>query len=420
MDDNKYDTLENKIALLNYINNINSSEFNKLIILIKLLKKRFSELKIAIKSPNKSNDRYWGDYFFALSLKKSLKKKGFEVIIHEYDYWHLDDVDIVIYLRGLRKYTPKPQHLNIMWNISHPNDISLNEYEQFDLVFVASDKYANILSKKISTITHPLLQCTDPNKFYPEKNNEFNEEILFVGNSRHQFRKIIQDILKTNHEFSIYGKYWEEFIDEKYIKGDFIKNDNLNKAYSNCKILLNDHWEDMVENDFISNRIFDALACKTFVISDNVKSIKTLFNGCVIIYEDYDELNEKLTYYLSHEDERIRLANKGYELVKKNHTFDDRVSELLSVIEKKYFPKLLKQIETNRDNENLRQDNINLIRKFINTDYDKILSENKSMNIKIAKLQEKIFLLEQEKKIYKQNYLNYKKNSLLKRLKDKI
>lgn len=207
-----------------------------------------------------------------------------------------------------------------------------------------------------------------------------------MGNSRHHFRKIIQDILKTNHDFSVYGKYWNEFIEEKYIKGEFIENKDLNKAYSNCKILLNDHWEDMVENDFISNRIFDALACKTFIISDKISSIQSLFEGCVVTYDNYDELNEKITYYLTHDDERIQLAEKGYELVK-NHTFDNRVSELISVIEKEFSSKFLKQIETNMNN-NLGNNNLNLI-QFINSDYNRILNENKSMNIEIARLQEK-------------------------------
>lgn len=419
MENRKYDDLEKKIYFLDHINKINPNEINKLIILIKLLKKQYSELTIAIKTPNASHDRYWGDYFFALSLKKSLEKKGFKVIIHEFDYWDIDDSDIVIHLRGLRKYSPKPQHLNIMWNISHPNNISINEYNEFDLIFVASKKYVKMIENKTDVIVHPLLQCTDLDKFYPQKNNEFDEEILFVGNSRNHFRKIIQDILKTPHDFSIYGKNWNTIVDEKYIKGDFIDNNNLNKAYSNCKILLNDHWEDMVENDFISNRIFDALACKTFVISDNVNSIRTLFEGCVVTYEDYNDLNEKLTYYLTHENERMQLTQKGHEIVAKNHTFDNRVSELISVIEKKYFPKFLNQFETNRINTNAKQDKItnDFIKKFLNINYSQLLCQNRNMNIEIAKLQEKIFFLEQEKKIYKKNYSNSKKKSLLKILK---
>ena len=123
---------------------------------------------------------------------------------------------------------------------------------------------------------------------------------------------------------------WEEFIDRKYIKGQFILNDELHKYYSSCKILLNDHWKDMRNEDFPSNRLFDALACGTFVISDKIPSADTLFDGSIVTYDGIDDLNEKINYYLVHDNERIKMAEKGRNIVLKNHTFDIRVDTILS------------------------------------------------------------------------------------------
>lgn len=317
---------------LNFNHNI-----NKLKILTKLINKEYSDLTIAIKSPNPVSDKRWGDYFYALSLKRSFQKLGFKVKIHERENWGYDDADIIIVLRGLIEYNTKPEHLNLMWNISHPDFISNEEYEKFDIVFIASNKFANDLANNIKTIVKPLLQCTDPNVFYPCHNNEFNDEILFVGVTRGIFRPIIRDLIKSNFEFSVYGGGWEKFIDKKYIKGDFIENNVLHKAYSSCKILLNDHWEDMAQNGFISNRIFDALACKTFIISDNIKSVNEVLGGNVVTYANHNDLKDKIYYYLNHDDEREKIAQKGYDIVLKNHTFDNRVSEILAIIESEYF-----------------------------------------------------------------------------------
>ena len=33
--------------------------------------------------------------------------------------------DSVLVLRGLSRYQPKPQHFNMMWNISHPDDVTI-------------------------------------------------------------------------------------------------------------------------------------------------------------------------------------------------------------------------------------------------------------------------------------------------------
>ncbi len=312
--------------------------FNKLKIFTKLTNKNYDDLTIAIKTPNPVSDKRWGDYFYALSLKKSFQKMGFKVIIHEREYWDCDDdVDIVIVLRGLIEYNIKPQHINIMWNISHPDRISHDEYEKFDIVFIASNKFANILSNKLETLVKPLLQCTDPKVFHPCKNDDFNDEILFVGTTRQIFRPIIQDLTKTNHDFSVYGAGWDKFIDEKYIKGEFIDNNILHKAYSSCKILLNDHWADMAEKGFISNRIFDALACKTFIISDNVNSVNEILGGNIVTYVNHKDLNEKIDYYLAHDNERGLMAQRGYDIVLKYHTFDNRASEIVSTIIFEYF-----------------------------------------------------------------------------------
>ena len=323
---------------LTKLNTITQKNFNtnikKLNILKKIVNKEYSDLTIAIKTPNPTNEKQWGDYFFALSLKKSFQKIGFEVIVQEREFWYdsSGDIDIVIVLRGLIEYNPHPNHINLMWNISHPDDVSFEEYEKYDFVFIASKKYADKLNKKIDANIFPLFQCTDPEIFFNNKKKEFAEDILFVGITRGVFRQIIKDISQTKHDFSVYGKGWEKYIDKKFIKGSFIDNKILNQAYSSCKILLNDHWEDMVQNDFPSNRLFDALACGAFVISDDIPAAKELFEGNIVTYNSIDELDNKINYYLNNKKERESIARKGQKIVLENHTFDNRANEILNTL----------------------------------------------------------------------------------------
>ena len=310
------------------------SKFKKLEVINKISKKDYGDLTITIKSPHPKNTTNWGDYFFSLSLKKSFEKLGFNVVIHEKENWYKnkENSDITIVLRGLTNYEPNLSTINILWNISHPSMITINEFEKYDIVFISSIKYANKISAQVNTIVKPLLQCTDPTIFFTEPQEDINDEILFVGMTRHVHRQIIKDALKTNHNISIYGGGWEAYLDKNDIKGQFIPNEELHKYYSSCKILLNDHWEDMKNEDFPSNRLFDALACGTFVISDNIPSAKTIFKDTIITYDNVDDLNKKLDYYLNHEDERKIIAEKGKKLVLKNHTFDHRVIEILKTI----------------------------------------------------------------------------------------
>ena len=308
-------------------------QYTKPEIIKKIINKDYSNLTIAIKSPHPKGTTHWGDLFFSKALKKSFEKLGFNVIIQERENWYGDDeIDIAFVLRGLVDYNVDYSNINVMWNISHPEMVSKEEYEKYDRVFISSKKYANKLTNQVNTIVSSLLQCTDPEVFYSERDNNISDEILFVGVTRGVYREIVRDVLKTNHEVSIYGMGWEKYVDEKYIKGQFIPNEELHKYYSSCKILLNDHWENMRDEDFPSNRLFDALACGAFVISDKIPSSETLFEGSIVTYDDVDDLNKKIDYYLTHEDERVKLAEKGRKIVLENHTFDKRVEEVLSAL----------------------------------------------------------------------------------------
>lgn len=311
-------------------------KYSKPEILNKILNRQYSDLTIAIKSPNPKKEHHWGDYFFSNALKKSFEKKGFNVVIQEREDWYDDNVkaDINLVLRGVVEYKPNFDEINIMWNISHPDMVETGEYENYDICFISSEKYANLLKDNVKTTVKPLLQCTDPDVFFNEEEDFITDEILFVGVTRGVYRDIVKDVLKTNHDVSIYGMGWEEFIDEKFIKGQFIENNELHKYYSSCKILLNDHWEDMRDMDFPSNRLFDALACGAFVISDKIPSAETLFEGNIVTYEDADDLKNKIEYYLSNEHERKEKAQKGKVIVLKNHTFDNRVDTILDCLKK--------------------------------------------------------------------------------------
>ena len=314
-------------------NNQLQKKYTKHEIINKIINNDCSDITIAIKSPHPKGTTHWGELFFSKSIKKSFEKFGFNVIIQERECWYDEtEFDIALVLRGMVGYNPDYSKINIMWNISHSQSISTDEYEKYDYVFIASESYAKKIKSKVNTNVHILLQCTDPDVFFPEGGDEFSDEILFVGVTRGVYRPIIKDILKTNHNVSIYGMGWEEFIDEKYVQDYFIPNEELHKYYSSCKILLNDHWEDMLQEDFPSNRLFDALSCGAFVISDNIPSAETLFEGSIVTYEDVNDLNKKIDYYLSHGEERVKLAKKGQQIVLENHTFDKRIIEIISVL----------------------------------------------------------------------------------------
>lgn len=83
----------------------------------------------------------------------------------------------------------------------------------------------------------------------------------------------------------------------------------------------------------LSLRIFDVLGCGGFLITNFQSELPDYFEigKDLVTYESPQDLLDKCSYYLKHEDERIEIANNGYEKVKQFHTWEIRLVQLLQL-----------------------------------------------------------------------------------------
>ncbi|MGH8935811.1 MAG: glycosyltransferase family protein [Acidimicrobiia bacterium] len=294
--------------------------------------------KVAIKigPPDQVVAERWGDTHFARAFAKALRALDFSTQIHilpEWDAPQLQDCDVVVHLRGLTPYVPKLGHLNVLWIISHPADVTPRECERFDLVLVASETFAEELREQIDTPVHVLHQATDPDRFREvPADPDLRCRVLFVGNSRRQVRPAVQWAIEQGAPLHLYGAEWEDLIDSSYVKGPYFPNERLNELYCSAEIVLNDHWPDMAESGFVSNRIYDALACGAFIITDPVDGLEDLFEETVPTFSNKEELQELLERYGKDPEERQRLSALGRQIVVSRHSFQVRAREFVEII----------------------------------------------------------------------------------------
>ena len=264
-----------------------------------------------------------------------LEKRGHRFSIQILPEWKGPDdalSDVTIHIKGLSRYKPKRGPLNLMWLISHPDGVTMRELKRYDLVLVASRPFARRLREKCRVPVRTLLQFADSDLMYPDPGEETGCQLLFLGNSRRVRRRIISDLLPTIADLHVWGSDWENFIPGRYIKGRYFPYEHARKLYSTARIVLNDHWDDMRDNGFINNRIFDALACRAFVLSDWCDDLDNLLHHCVVTYRGKEDLHEKIAYYLDHEAERGEIASRGYEMAAGRHSVAARVDDLLRII----------------------------------------------------------------------------------------
>jgi glycosyltransferase involved in cell wall biosynthesis len=298
-----------------------------------LLREKVIAIKIGCPRPELKDN--WGDYHFATSIAQAIIKKGLKARVDFLHNWESSATpnDINLVVRGLSRFKPNPETINLMWLISHPQKVANEELSQYDYVFIASESYANTLREQGRRNCSTLMQCTDPNRFYPrQKKEDRKTDLLFVANSRKVLRDLPAEAIKRDIPITIYGEMWEDLVPANWVKGSKILNAELPDYYSAANIVLNDHWADMRELGFVSNRIFDALACGSVVVSDEIQGIpEDLRKGCVF-YSGSNSLESAIK-----EARKIRAQNPEdwtvlSDITRNQHSFDSRVSLILERI----------------------------------------------------------------------------------------
>ncbi|MBV5336134.1 glycosyltransferase, partial [bacterium] len=272
---------------------------------------RFS-IKIGVSKHEEKHS--WGDYHFALAMQRALGRAGHHAridILPDWDTCASISDDVVIVLRGVSSYKPDPSKINLIWLISHPDDVSVSELKSYDHIFVAS---------------HPAL-------FHPD--NDAEEEVpdvLFVGNSRGVRRQVIDDSLQAGLPVGVYGGGWDGLVPADWLRDAYIPNEALHRYYCNAKVLLNDHWPDMKREGFVSNRIFDAGACGAAIISDDVMGLRDIFSDNVTTYDGVEDLRNKVDSLLADDVARRAMGERLRRSVLERHTFDHRIRDILTTV----------------------------------------------------------------------------------------
>ncbi|VAX29997.1 hypothetical protein MNBD_NITROSPIRAE03-723, partial [hydrothermal vent metagenome] len=84
----------------------------------------------------------------------------------------------------------------------------------------------------------------------------------------------------------------------------------------------------------VNPRTFEIAACEGFQLVDSRSEMPELFRvgEDIVCFEDLKDLRYKIRYYLNNPDERKAIARKAMERVKKDHTYELRMEEMLDLI----------------------------------------------------------------------------------------
>lgn len=137
----------------------------------------------------------------------------------------------------------------------------------------------------------------------------------------------------SDFHLKIYGSGpWEKYISGniEYLGPASLKAsiDIMNRS----KIALHPHA--ITLHYGLHERILNASAVETFVLSSEAPFIKDSFGDNMAYYNNktFEDIADKLVYYLKNDDERIQKAKNCRKIVEQNHTWDIRAKQIIEML----------------------------------------------------------------------------------------
>lgn len=274
----------------------------------------------------------WGDVHFAAELAEALERLGQRVRIDRRDAHVRDDDaadDVTLVIRGLDRVPPNPASVNLLWVISHPDDVSDTELRSFDRVFAAGPAWAAAASARAGVPVSPLLQATDPAVFRPgPAHGPDAGRVVFVGSTRGVVRPLVADAVAIGADLRVHGPGWDGLVPAGSLGEPSLTRSEVATTYASARVVLNDHWDDMAASGFVSNRVFDVLAAGGVVVTDPVEGIADVLDvPTLAIARDRGDLAALLAPERAwpSDAERARIAAG----IAAAHSFDARARVLL-------------------------------------------------------------------------------------------
>jgi glycosyltransferase involved in cell wall biosynthesis len=194
------------------------------------------------------------------------------------------------------------------------NDIPLQEgfkeiAHQFDAIFTTAggaliDDLRNYNAKSFFL---PNLVDINVERYRAYENSDYGNDLLFTGRADSERAGLI-DYLENQTDADVRKKFLGR------TKESVVIGDRYLQEIADSKICLNHNRDFTLKYRwYTSDRLMHILGNGAFCLSTPIIGGEEFFEDKLEYYNSYEELNEKINFYLQHENERIEKARWLYE-----------------------------------------------------------------------------------------------------------
>lgn len=303
---------------------------------------------IVLFSPGlKDNATIWGERIAVISESNSLRREFPDAEVHAFD---IDDLSRIAAMRVdllISYYTgPRPpwrcddiaksvEGVTILKVVNHGDLVDEFAKVPVDGYMTNSQRATEVLGRSRPAAYIPLAVDDEMGPVAPVA--RYQSDVVYLGsggrgNKRAETTCHFLDPAKE-FDFAIWGSNWDQEYWADFYRSDPAANDfhlfcrgqlplgDIAKLYSSAKIVLNYHEVSQREWGMWNNRVFEALACGSLLITDDSVGIASEFEGGLVITEGGRQTAELIKHYLSFPDERRRIAETGRAMVQKRYRY---------------------------------------------------------------------------------------------------
>lgn len=158
--------------------------------------------------------------------------------------------------------------------------------------------------------------------------------VSFIGTGYAEDRAaFLERLVASGVPLRVWGKGWERWRDTLAWSGRPAEFDTFARVCSSSAIVLGIDPEVAANaTNWVSNRQWLTILAGGFYLGKGSPGVKRLLHDGVhcAFYDDFDSLVERIEHWLGRPAERDRVRAAGEAFVRANHTFDQRIANLLA------------------------------------------------------------------------------------------
>lgn len=246
--------------------------------------------------------------------------------------WNTPGIEKVLARLRERGIPSMTYHLDLWMGLRRQRDMSSDPYWGVDHFFTVDRKMADYLNENTPVRGHYVnAGVFGPECYLAQPGERF--DVAFVGSRGYHpewpYRPKLIDWLHTTYG----GRF------RHYGGGGLgtVRGAALNQVYADAKIVVGDSLcLGFDYPDYWSDRVYETLGRGGCLIHPHVPGMDRQFADSEhLVFYDYgnfDELRFLIDYYLEHQDEADTIRRAGHELVRANHTYQHRWTEILGAL----------------------------------------------------------------------------------------